>query len=104
MQRMYRKRGFELVTISIDDAAQKDAAMKMLKEKHLGGAKNFIWSADDKDPLVAALDKGWEGPVPFTLIVGRDGKVLYRNTGAVDPLEVKRKVVEVIGRTYAGEK
>jgi thiol-disulfide isomerase/thioredoxin len=104
MQRMYGKRGFELVTISIDDVAQKPAAMKMLKEKHLGGAKNYIWSSDDKDALVAALDKTWEGPVPFTLIVGKDGKVIYRNTGAVDPLEVKRKIVEVIGRTYAGEK
>ncbi len=104
MQRMYRKRGFELVTISMDEVGQKDAALKMLKEKHLGGAKNYIWSSDDKDALVAALDKTWEGPVPFTLIVGKDGKVIYRNTGAVDPLEVKRKIVEVIGRTYAGEK
>lgn len=104
MQRMYHKRGFELITISIDEIAQKDAALKMLKEKHLGGAKNYIWSSDDKDALVAALDKTWEGPVPFTLIVGKDGKVLHRSTGAVDPLEVKRKVVEVLGRTYAGEK
>jgi peroxiredoxin len=103
MERMYRKRGFELVTISMDEVGQRDAALKMLTEKHLGGARNYIWSSDDKDALVNALDKEWEGPVPHTLIVGKDGKVIYRHTGRIDSLEVKRAIIGVLGRTYAGE-
>ena len=40
MNRMYRGRNFELVTISLDDLAKKDDALRVLKENHVA-ASNF---------------------------------------------------------------
>jgi hypothetical protein len=99
MHRMYRHRGFELVTISMDEAEQKDAALDFLKQKHVSG-KNYIFGGEDKDPLVAALDPEWQGPVPHTLLIAPGGKVVYRKTGQLDPLEVKRAIADYLGRTY----
>src|SRR6185436_8461135 len=99
MHRMYRKRNFQLVTISMDEPDQKDAALKTLREKHLS-ATNYISAASSKDKLADLLDKEWKGPVPYTVLIAPGGKVLYRKTGEMDPLEVRRAIVEVIGRTY----
>ena len=100
MNRMYRSRKFEFVTISMDDAEHKDAALAVLKERRVA-AKNYIYTADDHDALVNALDKTWEGPAPFTILIAPGGKVIYRHTGEIDPLEVKRAIVGYLGRTYA---
>jgi peroxiredoxin len=100
MNRMYRKRKFELITISMDEPEQKSAALDMLKSSKVA-AKNYVYTGGDKDKLVAALDPKWEGPVPFTALIAADGKVIYRKTGAIDPLEVKRVIADHLGRTYA---
>jgi len=100
INRMYRERGLETSTISMDDADKKDQVLAYLNDHHLA-LENRIWSSDDKDALVNALDnKQWQGPVPFTLLVAPGGKVLYRQTGAFDALELKRAIVGYLGRTY----
>jgi peroxiredoxin len=99
MNRMYRSRDFRLVTISLDDLAKKDDASKVLKENHVA-ASNFILSVDDRDKFADALDHEWPGPVPYTLLIAPGGKIVYRKTGAIDPLEVKRAIVNYLGRTY----
>ena len=71
----------------------------MLKENHVA-ASNFILNADDRDKFAEALDQEWPGPVPYTLLIAPGGKILYRKTGAIDPLEVKRAIVSYLGRTY----
>ncbi len=99
MNRMYRGRNFELVTISLDDLAKKEDALRVLKENHVAGS-NVILSVDDRDKFAEALDQEWPGPVPYTLLVAPGGKIIYRKTGAIDPLEVKRAIVAYLGSTY----
>jgi thiol-disulfide isomerase/thioredoxin len=103
INRMYRKRDFEFVTISADDAEREKRALMMLKDLKVAGA-NYICTADDKDKFVAALDPKWEGPLPHTILIAPGGKVVYRHTGEVDPLELKRAIVTHIGRTYAADR
>lgn len=100
MNRMYRKRKFEMVTISLDDPEQKDQALKALKEHHVA-MKNYIFAGEDRDKMGDALDKEWPGPVPYTVLIAPGGKVLKRWSGQIEPLEVKRAIVEQVGRTYA---
>jgi peroxiredoxin len=99
MNRMYRKRNFQLVTISLDDLAKREDAAKVLTENHVSTA-NFILSSDDRDKFAEALDQEWPGPVPYTLLIAPGGKIIYRKSGAIDPLEVKRAIVAYVGRTY----
>ncbi|MEJ7638338.1 MAG: TlpA family protein disulfide reductase, partial [Singulisphaera sp.] len=99
MNRMYRRRDFRLVTISLDDPEKRDAALKMLEEKHVSGT-NFLIRTEDRDKFADALDKEWPGPIPYTLVVAPGGKILYRKANSIDPLEVRRAVVGHLGRTY----
>ena len=99
MNRMYRGRGFRLATISLDEPGKKDEALAML-EKHHVAALNYHLTLDNRDAFAEALDKEWPGPVPYTMLIAPGGKVLYRKAGAIDPLEVKRAIVDFLGRTY----
>jgi peroxiredoxin len=99
INRMYRGRPFRLVTISLDEPAKKGEALRILKENH-ASATNYLMSAADRDAFGDALDKQWPGPVPYTLLIAPGGKIVYRKAGAIDPLELKRAIVDQLGRTY----
>lgn len=103
INRMYRGRKFKMVTVTIDEPEQKDDALKLLKKNYVSSA-NFISAVPKKDQLAELLDKEWSGPVPYTILIAPGGKVIYRNDGPIKPLELRRAIVEVLGRTYASRK
>ncbi len=100
MNRMYRGREFELVTISLDELDQEPQALEALKDKKVA-ARNYLSAIPDRDRLADVLDKEWAGPLPHTLLIAPGGKVLYRHTGPIEPLAVRRAIVDFLGRTYA---
>jgi peroxiredoxin len=99
LYRMYRGRDFEMIGISVDDAKTKDNVPAFL-EKAQASYPNRIYSGTDLEALINAVDPKWEGAIPYTLLIKPGGEVLYRHLGAIEPLEVKKVIVEYVGRTY----
>ena len=62
--------------------------------------KNHIYSGDSRDRFMEVLDSEWTGPIPHTVLIAPGGKVIYRKTGQIDPLELRRAIVGHLGRTY----
>ena len=98
MNRMYRNREFELVTISLDEINRKPNALNFLTKKQ-ASMKNYIFKGD-KYAFMEALDKKWEGSLPYTLFIAPGGKIIYGKQGLIEPLELKKIIVENIGRIY----
>ena len=98
MNRMYRNREFELITISLDEMNRKPNALNFLVKKQ-ASTKNYIFDGD-KYAFIEALDKKWEGSLPYTLFIAPGGEIIYGKQGIIDPLEIKRTIVEHIGRIY----
>jgi thiol-disulfide isomerase/thioredoxin len=101
INRMYRGRDFEFISICLDDPAKKEKALKFLKEKQASN-KNYIFNIDDKYALIEAVDPKWQGALPYTLIVEPGGKIVYAKQDLIDPAKIKKLVVDnpVIGRYY----
>ncbi len=101
MNRMYRGRDFEFISISVDEPAKKDKALQFLKMKQ-ASSTNYIFSIDDKYKLIEAIDPRWQGALPYTILVEPGGKIVYAKQGIIDPLNMKRMIVEnhLIGRYY----
>ena len=99
INRMYRHRGFRLVTISLDEPDRRDQALAFLEKNHVA-AQNYQLMTDDRDKFGDVLDKPWPGPLPYTVLFAPGGEVLYRDSNEIDPLEVKRAIVKFLGRTY----
>src|SRR4051794_6147322 len=101
MNRMYRRRDFEFISISADDPDNKDKVLKFLQRQQ-ASATNYLFNTDDKYKLIEAIDPKWEGALPYTLIVEPGGKIVYALQGQIDPAEIKKKIVDdpYIGRYY----
>jgi thiol-disulfide isomerase/thioredoxin len=99
INRMYRLRAFEMVTISADMPGKKDAVIKFLKDKQVS-CTNYQFNSEDKTELGEAMDKGWEGGIPYTVIIKPGGEIIYRQLGAIDQLEVKKVIVGYLGRYF----
>jgi thiol-disulfide isomerase/thioredoxin len=101
MNRMYRGRDFEFISISADDPTAKDKVLKFLKGKEASNT-NYLFSVDDKYKLIEAVDPKWQGALPYTILVEPGGKIVYGKQGTIDVAEMKRTIVEnpMIGRYY----
>ena len=103
VNRMYRRRHFELYTLSTDPPDRREAALKVLNKYHVS-CGNFIFDSDDRDALAEALDPEWEGPVPYTLLIAPGGEIVRRWKEEVDPAELKSEISTRLGKTYANRK
>ncbi|MBN2412676.1 redoxin domain-containing protein [candidate division KSB1 bacterium] len=100
MNRMYRNREFKLVTLSVDDPSIKSKVLTFLKDKQ-ASMTNYISTSDDIYKIIEIVDKEWQGSIPHTILIAPGGKIIYRHIGMIDdPLEVKKEIVNYLGRVY----
>jgi peroxiredoxin len=101
IDRMYRGRPFELITISADKPERKAEALIFLKSKEASN-KNYIFTGGDSYKLIEAVDPEWQGALPYTMLIEPGGKVIYKKQDMIDPHEMKKLIVEnkYIGRYY----
>ena len=99
INRMYRGRPFEMVTISADEPEFLDEALETLTDHHVS-TRNYLLKSGDQYALMEALDDESPGPLPYSILVEPGGKIIYRHLGDVDPLALKRVIVDALGRTY----
>ena len=96
---IYRNRDFELVTVAAQFPDEKDSVLKFL-QRHHASTRNLIFGETDKYKLMEALDRqpDWDGSLPHTLVLGADGAVLYRQTGELDFLALRRALVPALNK------
>ncbi|MCH5372641.1 MAG: redoxin domain-containing protein [Planctomycetes bacterium] len=99
MHRMYRKRDFELITISADALENRSKVEKFLNEQH-ASCKNYLFNGKNEYELVESLDPKWQGALPYTLLIAPGGKILYRKQDAFDARELKKAISDHLGRVY----
>ncbi len=101
LQRMYGARDFEFVSLSADNAGRQAKALEFLQQKH-AALPNYIFATDDKYALIEAVDKQWNGALPYTLLVEPGGKVVWSHQGEVNFEALKRVIVDhpKIGRYF----
>ncbi len=95
INRMYRHRDFELVTVAVNRPEEQDEVLRFLKQKQ-SSCTNLLFASSDRERLINAFDPDWQGPVPFTVLLAPDGKIVYRETGSIDPLAIRRAIVQAL--------
>jgi peroxiredoxin len=101
MNRMYRRRDFEFISISADEPAKRGKALKFLQQAEASNT-NYIFNVDDKYKLIEAIDPKWQGALPYTMVIEPGGKIIYAKEGPIDPAALKKLIVDdpAIGRYY----
>jgi thiol-disulfide isomerase/thioredoxin len=92
IDRIYRSRQFEFVSINTDKLAKKENVLKFLKKQEASNM-NYIYNGKNIYDLIEAVDPQWQGALPYTLIVEPGGKVIYRMQGSIDMIPVRKLIV-----------
>ena len=92
MYRMYGNRKFDLVTVSINYPDERAAVLEQLEKQH-ATTRNLIFGSPQIYDLMAAFDPSWKGAVPYTVLLGPQGEVLYQHQAPVDVLELHRLII-----------
>lgn len=92
INRMYRHRDFEFVSVAVNRPDEEPAVLEFLKKKQASN-RNLLFASTDREALMNAFDPEWSGAVPFTVLLSPEGKVLHRETGSIDPLALRRAIV-----------
>ncbi|MGK2864528.1 MAG: redoxin family protein [Chitinophagaceae bacterium] len=101
INRMYRGRDFEFISVSADNPEKGDKVLKFLQKQQASNT-NYLFSVDDKYKLIELIDPEWQGALPYTILVEPGGKIVYAKQGTIDPAEMKKRIVDhpMIGRVY----
>lgn len=102
--RMYRLRAFDFITIATDPPDQAPAVLAFLKKQY-ASSPNKQFASADAAALQAAWGAKWKPGMPFTMVIGTDGNVLYQKEGKIDILEVRRTILAAMPDTksYIGQ-
>ena len=101
LQRMYGGRDFEFVSVSLDSPDAEEKVLKFLKNKY-SAVPNYLVNSEDKYASIKVVGNDWDGSLPLTLLIEPGGKVYERIPGTIDPLALRRTIVDhpMIGRYY----
>ena len=102
INRMYRGRNFEFVSITTDKLSQEVKALDKLKNFEASN-RNFIFTGKIYE-LIEAIDPAWQGALPYSILVEPGGNVLERIPGIITPQMLKKRIVDYLGRYYADNK
>jgi thiol-disulfide isomerase/thioredoxin len=99
IDRIYRSRQFEFISVNVDKLSRKESVLKFLK-KNEASNKNFMFKSENIYDLIEAIDPAWQGALPYSLLIEPGGNIIYRVQGTIDVMKVRKLIV---GSKYIGD-
>jgi thiol-disulfide isomerase/thioredoxin len=90
--RMYRGRGFDFVSVSINDPEDKPLVAAFLQKQHASNV-NLQFGTPDMFGLQAAFDPLMPSAVPFTVLIAPNGDIVYQELGELNILKLRRAIL-----------
>jgi thiol-disulfide isomerase/thioredoxin len=94
----YRNKGLNFIAISLDDITDiKTAVPKFLTEMK-AEMPVVLLNVNDPEPAIKAVDATWDGQMPATFLYDKDGKVVFRHFGKINPDELRAAIDKEVNR------
>lgn len=92
----YRSRGLNFVAISLDDISDiKSAVPKFLNEMK-ATMPVVLLNVNDPEPAIKAVDATWDGQLPATFLYDKDGKVVFKHFGRIEPVALRAAIDKAV--------
>jgi peroxiredoxin len=106
--RRFQNRNMDFISISLDPGDKRPAVEKFLASRHAAlsdrtrpslekegrTTNNYHWTGGNPDTLAEAIDPEWSGALPHTLVINPAGEIIWRHTGEIDIVEVRRQILK----------
>lgn len=108
--RRFETRGFEFISISMDPKEDRKKVETFLTSRHAAvpheneksvkeegrETGNFHWTGGNPDKLAEAIDPDWTGALPYSVLVAPGGKIVWKQVGEVDAVEMRRQILKAL--------
>ena len=85
----YSDKPFEFIAVSADEMKDREKVLRFLtKQNPL--VDSYIFAGEEVYQLIYNESIGWNGSLPFTILVEPGGRVAYRVNEAIDPVDFTR--------------
>jgi thiol-disulfide isomerase/thioredoxin len=85
----YKTRGLEFVTVSLDDAADIETSVPEFLRRMRAEMPAYLLNVPDPEPAIKMLDETWGGGLPATFLFDAQGQVVFKHMGRVKPAELR---------------
>ncbi|HXI22775.1 MAG TPA: TlpA disulfide reductase family protein [Pyrinomonadaceae bacterium] len=94
----YRNKGLNFIAISLDDLTDiKTAVPKFLTEMK-AEMRVVLLNVNDPEPAIKAVDATWDGQMPATFLYDKDGKVVFKHFGKINPDELRAAIDKEVNK------
>lgn len=114
ISRQFDMRGFDFVTISLDDPKHEARALEFLKNYGAGPTdrakkrikedgrmtNHYLFTGSNQDALGAVLDPEWPGPIPHTILVAPGGDIIWRHNGIISGDVARSQIADALNRYW----
>jgi thiol-disulfide isomerase/thioredoxin len=89
IDRDYRARGLEFVTVSLDDAAEIETSVPEFLRSMRAEMPAYLLNVPDPEPAIKWVDQEWNGGLPATYLYDSRGRVVFKHTGRIKPADLR---------------
>ncbi len=95
VEKTYRDRGLVVISVSADSPKKIDSDLLPFLEKHPSHFPIYIMQTDDVDEFMRTIDPEWNGDIPATFFIDREGDVANKQFSAMSR-EQMEQALEVL--------
>ena len=88
----YRNKGLNFVAVSLDDISDIKTAVPQFLKEMKASMPVVLLNVNDPEPAIKAVDAAWDGQLPATFLYDKDGKVVFRHFGRIQPAELRAAI------------
>ena len=88
----YKGRGLDFVVVSADEIDELTTGVPKFLSQMRALMPAYLLHTPDTAAAIAAVDPTWGGELPATFLFDREGKIVYRHTGRVNPAELRAAI------------
>jgi thiol-disulfide isomerase/thioredoxin len=96
-------RGLAVVSISVDDPAEKDGKVRRFLGQHRPGFETLILDVPVIDDFMAAVDADWTGAVPAVFLYDRRGALRHAFFGVTPAEEIEQTAKTLLAQPPPAE-
>jgi thiol-disulfide isomerase/thioredoxin len=94
----YRGKNLNFVTVSLDDVSEVGTEVPKFLKEMKATMPTVLLNVNDPEPAIKSVDAGWDGQLPATFLYDKDGKVVFRHFGKINPAELRAAIDKAIGK------
>jgi thiol-disulfide isomerase/thioredoxin len=88
----YRADRLNFVAVSLDDITDLKTAVPQFLKEMKATMPVVLLNVNDPEPAIKAVDATWDGQLPATFLYDKEGHVVFRHFGRIQPAELRSAI------------